>query len=192
MNTQTEITKIERLINPEWFMLRGIAMLISGGILLIFSILVPNVEMLGMQASWLLFCSMLLLIAGILRAIDAYTSDRVALKVMNMQSSIIDLVCGFIILINLGATALTLSLIVAAYLIIQGLFRLGFIYLSEIPNPYSAKVGGGISVLLGIMVCFQWPFNGLWFLSFALSAEIANRGWALIFYAKSVRKGRLD
>lgn len=129
MNTQTEITKIERLINPEWFMLRGIAMLISGGILLIFSILVPNVEMLGMQASWLLFCSMLLLIAGILRAIDAYTSDRVALKVMNMQSSIIDLVCGFIILINLGATALTLSLIVAAYLIIQGLFRLGFIYL---------------------------------------------------------------
>jgi uncharacterized membrane protein HdeD (DUF308 family) len=82
-----------------------------------------------MQASWLLFCSMLLLIAGILRAIDAYTSDRVALKVMNMQSSIIDLVCGFIILINLGATALTLSLIVAAYLIIQGLFRLGFIYL---------------------------------------------------------------
>jgi len=193
MNTKTEATKIERLINyPEWFMLRGLVMLILGVLLLIFSMLVPNVEMLGVQSSWLLFGSILILIAGVLRAIDAYISDRVALKVMNMQSSIIDLVCGFVILTNLGETALTLSLIVAAYLMIQGLFRLGFIYLSEIPNPNSARIGGIVSVLLGMMVWLQWPFNGLWFLSFALSTEIANRGWALIFYARSVRNSQTD
>jgi uncharacterized membrane protein HdeD (DUF308 family) len=193
MNIKTESTKVERLINyPEWFMLRGLVMLVLGVLLLMFSMLVPNVEMLGVQSSWILFCSILILIAGVLRAIDAYISDRVALKVMNMQSSIIDLVCGFVILTSLGKTALTLSLIVAAYLMIQGLFRLGFIYLSEIPNPHSARIGGIVSVLLGMMVWLQWPFNGLWFLSFALSTEIANRGWALIFYARSVRNAQID
>jgi uncharacterized membrane protein HdeD (DUF308 family) len=114
-----------------------------------------------------------------------------ALFLMNMQAGIIDTVCGFVILTNLQEDSVTLSLLIATYLFIQGLFRSILTFSIEIPNPNSMRIGGYISVLLGIMIWMNWPFSALWFLSFALSAEITTRGWALMFYANSVKKQKV-
>ena len=159
-----------------------------GALLLILSLTASNMQMLGTSSSWIPVCSAIILLAGILRCIDAFASDRKTLLLMNMQGGVVDLVCGFIILTNISASALNLSLIIAAYLIMQGLFRVMLTFVIEIPNPNSVKTGGAISILLGLMACLSWPFSGLWFLSFALSAEIASRGWALMFYANSINK----
>ena len=110
---------------------------------------------------------------------------------MNMQAGIFDAVCGFIILTNIHAEALVLSLLIAAYLFTQGLFRIVLTYSTQIPNPKSVRFGGFLSVLLGIMIWMNWPFSSLWFLSFALSVEITTRGWALMFYAHSVKKQKV-
>jgi uncharacterized membrane protein HdeD (DUF308 family) len=191
MNTNVNIdaTKPEKLINqPWWFMFRGGFMFVLGSLVLLFSLVAPNVEMLGGNNSWLPIASILILIFGVFRGIDAYASNSKSLFLMNMQSSVIDLVCGFVILTNVGETAFTFSLLVAAYLLIQGILRFVTTAALEVPNPNSARIGGGISLILGLMIWLNWPISGLWFLSFALSAEIANRGWALMLYAHSVRK----
>ena len=95
------------------------------------------------------------------------------------------------ILTSVGEKTLTFSLLITAYLIIQGLFRVIVTFAIKVPNPNSARIGGGITILLGLMVWMNWPFSDLWFLSFALSAEIANLGWALMFYANAVNKQRM-
>ena len=89
---------------------------------------------------------------------------------------------------SVGEKTLSFSLLVTAYLIIQGLFRFLVAFVLEIPNPNSVRIGGGIAMLLGLMAWMNWPFSDLWFLSFALSAEMANRGWALMFYATAKNK----
>ncbi len=191
MNTNVNIdtTRPEKLINrPWWYMFRGGVMFVLGSILLLFSLLAPNVEMLGGNNSWLPIASILILIFGVFRGIDAFTSNSKSLFIMNMQSSVIDLVCGFVILTNVGETAFTFSLLVSAYLLIQGILRLVTTVALEVPNPTSARIGGVISLVLGLMIWLNWPITGLWFLSFALSAEVANRGWALMLYAHSVNK----
>ena len=189
MNKKVEGTEPEKLINlPWWFMFRGGMMFLLGSLLLIFTVLEPDMKMLGESASWLPIVSTLILFIGILRCLDAFASNSKALFLMNMQAGIIDAVCGFVILTNLHEESVTLSLLIAAYLFIQGLFRIIITFSIETPNPNSIRIGGYISVLLGIMVWMNWPFSALWFLSFALSAEITTRGWALMFYAHSVKK----
>lgn len=189
MNTKADTNEEEKIINrPWWFMMRGGMMFIFGSLLAIFSVIAPNVQMLGTSSSWLPITAFLILLIGVLRCVDAFASDKKSLFLMNMQGSIIDIVCGFIILTSVGEKILVFSLIVAAYLIMQGLFRIVVTFVLEIPNPGSARIGGSISILLGLMAWMDWPFSGLWFLSFALSAEVANRGWALMFYAHSVNK----
>lgn len=188
-NVNMDTTAPEKLINrPWWFMFRGGVMFVLGSILLLFSLLAPNVEMLGGNNSWLPIASILILIFGVFRGIDAFASNSKSLFIMNMQSSVIDLVCGFVILTNVGETAFTFSLLVSAYLLIQGILRLGTTMALEVINPTSARIGGIISLILGVMIWLDWPISGLWFLSFALSAEVANRGWALMLYAHSVNK----
>ena len=189
MNKNVETTEPEKLINrPQWFMFRGAMMLVLGSILLTFTVLVPDMKMLGESASWLPVSSTLVMVIGILRCVDAFMANNKALFLMNMQAGIFDAVCGFIILTNIHAEALVLSLLIAAYLFTQGLFRVVLTFSTQIPNPKSVRVGGFLSVLLGIMIWMNWPFSALWFLSFALSAEITMRGWALLFYAHSVKK----
>ena len=189
MNTDTtsDTNAAETFVtHPWWFMLRGGMMFVFGSLLAIFSVIAPDVQMLGTVSSWLPLAAFLVLLVGILRCIDAFTSNSKLVFLMNMQSSIIDLVCGFIILTSVGEKALTFALIVAAYLTMQGLFRIVVSFVLDIPNPNSARIGGCISILMGLMAWMNWPFSDLWFLSFALTAEVANRGWALMFYAHSI------
>ena len=161
-NANIEATEPENFLNrPWWFMLRGGMMFVFGSLVSIFSVVAPNMQMLGTSASWLPVASFLMLLVGILRIVDAFASDRKSLLLMNMQGSIIDLVCGFVILTSIGETVLTFSLIIAAYLIIQGLFRVIYTLVLEIPNPKSARIGGGFSVLLGVMAWMNWPFPDL-------------------------------
>ncbi|OQK17276.1 hypothetical protein AU255_05150 [Methyloprofundus sedimenti] len=189
MKTKIKVTEAETFINrPGWFMFRGAMMFAFGSLLLILSVVAPHMQMLGTSSSWIPVSSAIILLAGILRCIDAFASDRQTLVLMNMQGGMIDLVCGFIIFTNIGATSLTLSLIVAAYLIMQGLYRFMLTFVIEIHSLNSARIGGSVSVLLGLMAWLNWPFSDFWFLSFALSSEIASRGWALMFYANSINK----
>lgn len=189
MNTETEVTALEHIINrPGWFRFKGIMMLALGSVLSLFSIVAPNMQMLGTSSSWLPFAAALIMLAGILRCVDAYTAASKPMLLVNVQGGMIDLVCGFIILTSVGETMLTFSLLVAAYLLIQGLFRIMVTFMLEIPNAKPARIGGGVSVLMGLMAWMNWPFSDLWFLSFALSAEVAIRGWALMHYGNAIHK----
>ena len=192
MNKKNESTEPEKLINrPQWFMVRGAMMFVLGSLLLIFTVLVPDLRMLGDRSSWLPIISFLLLIIGIMRCLDAFGPNSKALFLLNMQAGIFDAVCGFIILTNFHQDAVTLSLLVSAYLFNQGLLRFILTFSLETPNPKSVRMGGIISVILGTMIWMNWPFSALWFLSFALSTEITTRGWALMFYAHSVKKQKV-
>ena len=192
MNSKADTTEMEQLINrPWWFMFRGAVMLVSGSVLSLFTIVAPNMQMLGTSSSWLPVAASLIMLAGIMRCVDAYGSSSKSFLIMNLQGSMIDLVCGFVILTSVGEETVTFSLLITAYLIIQGLYRIMISLVLEMPNSNSARIGGGITILLGLMAWMNWPFSDLWFLSFALSAEVANRGWALMFYGNAVNKQRM-
>ena len=112
MNTKIETTELEQLVNhPRWFMFRGVVMLLLGSVLSIMTVVAPNMQMLGTSSSWLPVAASLVMLAGILRCVDAYASYSKPFIMINMYGSIIDLVCGFVILTSVGEKTLTFSLV---------------------------------------------------------------------------------
>ncbi len=162
---------------------RGLIMLILGGIISIASIMVPGVYILSGAYAWLPIAALVLVVVGVLECYDTYVSRNSERFIVNLQLAIMDTVFGTIVLFELSHDTYKMSVLIAAFLIAKGVFRVIAASAGQFPNSKSTILGGMISSLLGLLLWIQWPFTSIGFISFCLSIEIALRGWALIRFA---------
>jgi len=172
---------------PLWYSIRGASMVFFGGGVAAMSIIAPNVQMFGEKFSWIPVIGMILLVVGFLRIIDAYMSDSVQGVMLNMQGGILDGIVGFLVLFSISGQPRDLVLLIAGYMLTQGLLRNVLLSVVSIRNPKSNRITGLISIMLGILIWLGWPTSAPWFLAFSLSADISFRGWALIMLASSIK-----
>jgi len=169
--------------------IRGYIMLVVGTLISIGSILNADVGMLSSRNSWLPMASLVLILVGLIEAFDTYTSKHTPRFLVNLQIALLDIIFGMILFFGLSYSAANLSILIAAFLMIKGLFRMISAYMDELFNTQSMMIGGGISLLLGMIAWFQWPMGAsVGFVSFALSVEIALRGWASVQFAQYLGK----
>ncbi len=171
---------------PLWYKTRGVVMLILGGVIAAFCIIAPNVYMLGEHFSWVPAAGVMVFLVGILRCIDALTSKSVQGYLLDMQGGILDLVIGFLVLFSINDNPDNLNLLIVGYMITQGIFRNVLISAANIQNPFSSRITGIISILLGTLIWLDWPTSAPWFLALSLSIDISFRGWALIMLSSSI------
>ena len=163
-------------------------MIYVGSILAILSIVSPNVYIMGENASWIPIISLIVLVVGVFRCIDALASESAQGFLYNMQGGILDVVVGFLVFLSTeGEAANNLNLLIVGYMLTQGIYRNILLSVAEIPNPFSNRVTGLISILLGIMIWVDWPAS-LWFIAFSMSVDISFRGWTLVVMASSLNK----
>jgi uncharacterized membrane protein HdeD (DUF308 family) len=95
--------------------------------------------------------------------------------------------CDFVAVIYLvvhpALGALTLTIVLAAFLLASGVTRLIDAFRSEMPNRTWAVVDSILSIALGILLWAHWPFTGLWFIGFAVAVGLIFRGWAWVMIA---------
>ena len=161
-------------------------MIVAGGIIAILSVVAPDVYMLGKSASWVPVISVIMLIVGILRCIDALSSETAQGFLFNMQGGTLDVVVGFVVIFSNYVEPNNLYLLIVGYLLTQGIYRNILLSVAKIRNPMPNRVTGLISIILGIMIWIDWP-TSIWFIAFSLSTDICFRGWALIVLASSLR-----
>jgi uncharacterized membrane protein HdeD (DUF308 family) len=132
--------------------------------------------------SWLPICGFVVLAVGLLECFDAFIAKELGDFFLNLQMGVLDVVVAGLIIFSIGDDPARLSLLLTAFLIIKGIFRLTLAYATQIPNIVSTLVGAGVSIILGLLIWLEWPSSSGWFLAFCLSAEIALRGWALMMF----------
>lgn len=172
---------------PLWYTIRGVSMIFFGGGVATMSIIAPNVQMFGEKFSWIPVIGMILLVVGFLRIIDAHLSDSVQGFMLNMQGGILDGIVGFLVLFSISGQPRDLVLLIAGYMLTQGLLRNMLLSVVSIRNPKSNRITGIISIMLGILIWQGWPTTEPWFLAFSLSTDIGFRGWALIMLSSSIK-----
>lgn len=155
-------------------------MFVVGSVLVSLTALKPHVTMLSTDFSWLPLIGLFLVVVGLLCCLDGIKERGSPRFHYHLQVGVFDCVVGVLIFFSVGREPAKLALLIAGYLITQGLVRLILSFTVPLRNPASTRVGGGLSLLLGILIWTQWPSHAAWFLSLALSVEIAARGWALI------------
>jgi uncharacterized membrane protein HdeD (DUF308 family) len=169
----------KNLILMRGYLMVGVGVLIALG-----SIVAPNVGMMSFKNAWLPVAAIVIMTAGAIEGYDAYISRRTNRFFSNLQFAILDSTVGWMIFLSLNYPATQIAILIAAFLIIKGLFRLIGAYAGHFANGKPAMIGGAISCILGLIIWAQWPGEfSSGFLSFFLSVEIALRGWALIKFA---------
>lgn len=186
--TSTNSSEIQQFKSrPFIYKSRGIVMLILGVLFTISCITTPNVMILS-GTSWLPLVAIVVLVVGMLRCIDAFMAQTPQGYLMNMHGGILDIVVGGLILFSVGDEPEKLMYLIAGYLINQGVLRNVLLSVVSIRNPWSNRVTGIVSIIMGLLIWLQWPIMASWFLALTLSIDISFRGWALIMLASSIKR----
>lgn len=89
-------------------------------------------------------------------------------------------VVGFMVLANPAASAVSLTLLIAMFLIIGGIFRIVASVATHYPNRGWLALHGVIALILGAMIWQQWPASGLWVIGLFIGIELFFNGLTML------------
>lgn len=190
MSSQDDFSVADQF-GTGWFrlMLRGGLMLLIGSGLVIATLFKHDVIIFQVRDfSWLPMCAFVLLAVGLLECFDAFLARDFKDFFVHLQNGVLDVVVAALIILSIGTDPARLSLLISAFLIVKGIFRLSLAYKLQLAAMFSTSVGSIVSVILGLLIWSGWPVSAGWFLALCLSAEIALRGWAMAMFALGLKE----
>jgi len=96
-------------------------------------------------------------------------------------------VFGLMVVSNPAVSAVALTLLIAVFLMIGGLFRIFTALTVRFHHWIWVLLNGVISLLLGVMIWSQWPVSGLWVIGLFIGIDLIFYGWSLIMLAMAVK-----
>jgi uncharacterized membrane protein HdeD (DUF308 family) len=135
-----------------------------------------------------LFLGALLMAAGIGQCVLAIRAPQWSGFFLNLLAGLLAMVLGYLFIQTPGATAVSLTLLMALYFIVSGLFKI-FTALFHRFHQWGWMLGNGIvSLLLGILLWSQWPVSGFWAIGLFLGIDLLMAGTTWMILAFSLRK----
>jgi uncharacterized membrane protein HdeD (DUF308 family) len=159
----------------------GIALIVLGSVAV-------GAAWLTTLASVLLF-GWLLVFSGVMEAVAAFWAGQWSGFFLHLLSGVLNVVVGVLILAHPGAVAVGLTLLLAVFFLVAGLFRIIAAVALRFPNWGWAVLGGGITALLGVLIWAQWPSSALWVIGTFVGIDLLFRGWAWVMFGLAARHG---
>ena len=165
-----------------WFLALGVAMVVFGTIAISWACLAT----ITVTATWLF--GFLLLAGGITEIINSFRGGRWSGMLVHLLIGMLYTVVGFMIIEQPEDSAIQLTLIIAFFLIIGGIFRIVFALSERFTGWPWVLLNGGVTLMLGLMIYKQWPDSGLWVIGLFVGIEMIFNGWAWIMLGAGLRK----
>lgn len=163
-----------------WFLALGIGLIAIGVVAL-------SAAFLASMATVAVF-GVLLMVAGIAQTVSAFWSPRWRGLLVHMLTGILYLVVGYIVIDHPVETAVALTLLLAAFFVVVGVFRIVVALIERFHNWGWCLLSGCISALLGVLILKQWPGSGVWVIGLFLGIEMIFNGLAWIMMADGLRR----
>jgi len=128
-----------------------------------------------------------LIVAGILSSLQALQTRAWGGFFLALFTAILDLVVGFLMITHVGPATLIMTLLLAAFFLVGGFFRIFFSLSARFPGWGWSVLSGIIAVFLGALIWNKLPWSGLWVIGVFLGVEFVFRGWALVMLAFAAR-----
>jgi uncharacterized membrane protein HdeD (DUF308 family) len=169
--------------NWGWLLAFGILMIILG----VIAIGTPAVATIAVQ----IMLGWLLIIGGIAEGIHAFMAQGWRGFLLELLSAILYLVVGVLLLVNPVAGALALTVVLAVFLIVEGIFKIIMALRVRDHRGWGWLLASGIlSAILGVLIWAQWPASGLWVIGLLVGIQLLFTGWALVMLALAARAHR--
>lgn len=164
-----------------WLFAMGIAMVVLGTIGISWACLAT----ITVTATWLF--GFLLLAGGITEIIHSFWAGRWSGMLLHLLVGILYTVVGFMIIDQPEQSAIDLTLVIALFLIVGGIFRIVFALSERFVGWGWVLMNGVVSLLLGMLIYKQWPASGLWVIGLFIGIELILNGWAWVMLSLGVR-----
>jgi len=155
-----------------WFLVLGIVLVILGILAIAYDVLTTVVSVLVF--GWLL------VIAGVVEIVHGFQTHRWGGFFLHLLVALLYLVLGVLFVARplIGAASLTLFL--AAFFFVAGIFEIIATIRLKPPHAVWPILAGVVTLLLGVLLWYQWPVSGLYFIGLAVGINLIFRGWAWI------------
>jgi uncharacterized membrane protein HdeD (DUF308 family) len=159
-----------------WFKIYGVILIILGAV----SIILPGIATLAttITVGWLLIAGG---IFGLISVVQSGTSSPGFW--WNLLTAIVCVLAGGVILFNPIKGVLTLTIILAAYLLATGVTKgfMAFHYRNAIPKAWGWMLFSAlIDIVLGVMIIAGLPGSAIWVLGLLVGINLLFTGVALI------------
>jgi uncharacterized membrane protein HdeD (DUF308 family) len=136
------------------------------------------------------WAALILISAGAAKLVYAFQSRESGGFLWKVLLSILYVATGIMLFIYPSTGILTLTLLLGSFLLTEGVFELILAFrLRPQPNWTWVLGDGIITLVLGAMIWFQWPFNAPWVLGTLVGASVLFTGISRIMLTV---KGKLD
>lgn len=166
----------------KWFMALGVAMLILGTIAISWSCIAT----VTVAATWLF--GFFLLAGGIGEIINAFWVGRWSGMLLHLLVGVLYVLVGFIIIDQPLNAAIELTLLIAIFLMVSGIFRVVFAVAERFAGSGWVLLNGVVTFVLGLLIYKQWPASGLWVIGLFIGIDLIFNGWAWVALALGLRQ----
>jgi uncharacterized membrane protein HdeD (DUF308 family) len=157
------------------FFLLGVLLIVLGMAALSSEVFVALIAM--------MFYGCLLITAGLLQGVAAFRGRRWRGFFMHLLAAALDLVVGFLLVARPEAAAAALTLLLAFYFMVGGLFRIISAVAIRQPQWGWSLLAGVVTLVLGLAIFNSWPDSGQWVIGLFIGIDMMFHGWSWVMLA---------
>jgi len=162
-----------------WFLTFGIALLLLG--------IAAIVRSVSATVASMLFFGCLLAMASGIEIAQAVMVAKWAGFFQHLLAAILFGVVGLLLIMRPMASAEVVTVFMAMFFIIGGLFQLIGSFAIALPGWGWQALDGIVTIGLGVLVLAQWPASGLWVIGLFVGVDLIFFGWTWIALAIGLR-----
>jgi len=161
-----------------WFLTLGILFILLGAVCVISDV--------SATFATVLVFGWMLLFSGVFALVHAFGTHSWQGFLLSLLSALLRGFTGYLLIRYPLTGAASLTLILASFFVVGGLFRAIGAGMLKFPRWGWSVFSGIVSLVLGIMLLVQMPVSSVWFIGFAIGVDLIFEGTSLIGFATAI------
>jgi uncharacterized membrane protein HdeD (DUF308 family) len=167
--------------NAGWIVVLGVVTVIAGFLALV----MPWAGGVGVTV----FVGFALMVGGIARVMAAFSAGSFGRGTLAFIGGALCLLAGVIMVARPGAGLAALTLMVGAYLLVDGIFGAVLAFQVKPEKGWGWMLFAAVmSVILGFLLLKEWPLSGIWAIGTLVGINMLFAGFSLISIGSAGRK----
>jgi uncharacterized membrane protein HdeD (DUF308 family) len=165
------------------FMVQGVALIVLG--LLAIAAPVAATIVANLFIGWLLF------IGGVVGLVALFSTHEVPAFLWGLLTAALSVTVGIVLIWNPLEAALTITLVLTAFFIAEGVFQIvaSLAYRHMLGGSVGWMLLSGVAdLLLAAVIVAGWPLSAAWALGLLVGINLLTSGWAILMAALVGRK----
>lgn len=129
-----------------------------------------------------------LMVAGVVQIFHAFMARKWSGLFLSLFLGLLYIITGAICIGKPTVAAISITLWIAAFLLIAGLFRMVVSLILRFNDWGWVFFNGVVTFLLGLMIYLDWPISGLWVIGLFIGVDLILAGWSWVILALSARR----